>query len=71
MAIWLTGNREARGDHDWFTVTLNAGVTYRIHEDAVNTGVGTLQDPVMSLFNAYDANPLLTDDDSGVPATAR
>ena len=53
-------------DHDWFAVTLQAGMGYRIHVKGASTGDGSLFDPILA--GVYDASGVLVDgtgDDNG------
>ena len=49
-----TGTIELPGDQDWFAVTLEANVLYRIDLKGDSTGDGTLRDP--KLYGVYDSN---------------
>ena len=68
-----TGHVEKHGDVDWYAVTLEAGITYRIDLEGMPTGGGTLRDP--HLRGIYDANgnrvPGASDDDGGVELDSR
>lgn len=58
----LSGQIEASGDHDWFSVTLTAGTRYTINlNGAANTG---LYDPYTRLYSS-SGTLLASDDDSG------
>ena len=48
-----TGTIELPGDRDWFAVTLEANVVYRIDLKGDSTGDGTLRDPL--LHGIYDS----------------
>ena len=48
------GEIGAAADRDWFAVELEAGKTYRINTDGVQSGGGTL--PRGRLYNVYDAD---------------
>ncbi|NNE52602.1 MAG: DUF4214 domain-containing protein [Sulfitobacter sp.] len=64
-----TGEVEAPGDTDRFTVTLNAGTTYQINLLGADTGSGTLTDPfLVGAFSPGSSTPFsqTSDDDSGV-----
>ena len=54
-----TGNVEARGDHDWFAMTLQAGKVYQIDLEGRHTERGTLADP--ELYGLYDADGTFID----------
>ena len=62
-----TGEIEIGGDRDWFAVTLEAGRTYRIDLEGLETGAGTLYFP--ALRGIYNANgyyfPGTTNDTGG------
>ncbi len=67
-----TGNIEAEGDVDYFAVELQAGVTYQIDLEGVNTGVGTLVDPLLlGIFNASGEQVAASDDDGGSATNSR
>ena len=58
----VSGQIEASGDHDWFSVNLTAGTRYTINLDgAANTG---LYDPYVRLYHS-SGTLLASDDDSG------
>ena len=54
-----TGNVEARGDHDWFAMPLQAGKVYQIDLEGRHTERGTLADP--ELYGLYDADGTFID----------
>ncbi len=56
-----TGRIETSGDHDWFQVTLTAGVNYLFRESGSAHGLGSLSDTVMTLYNS--AGTLVTSND--------
>lgn len=62
-----TGDIETAYDHDWFSVSLQLGRSYRIDLEGSATFRGTLSDPF--LYGLYDSTGLLIDntldDDSG------
>lgn len=58
----LTGFVEEVGDSDWFSITLNAGITYDFF--LAGTENNGLLDPILSLYNSTGAF-LALDDDSG------
>lgn len=60
----ITGSLEASGDADWFSVSLTAGNQYRFDVRGVDSGGGTLSDPILALRNA-SGTVLADDDDSG------
>ena len=68
-----TGEIEARGDRDWFAVTLEADRTYRIDLEGSQTGAGTLSDPYPR--GVHDADGVLiagtTNDDGGTGFNSR
>ena len=51
------GRIETTADVDWFEVTLEAGKTYRIDQEGVRTGKGSLYDPY--LRGVHDADGVL------------
>ena len=62
----VTGDIETLGDRDWFSVTLEAGKTYRIDLEGTPTEKGTLVQPYFR--GVYDADGILiegTEDDNG------
>lgn len=65
VAAWL----EQAGDVDWFKVELARGV-YRFEAQGVDTGRGTLGDPIVTLI-AANGTQLAADDDSGTGLDAR
>ncbi len=69
----VTGDIEYENDRDWFAVTLEAGRTYRIDLEGLDTGAGTLRDPY--LYGVHDADGVLlagtTNGDSGVRFNSR
>ena len=68
-----TGEIDYDGDRDWFTVTLEAGKTYRIDLEGSYSDGGTLRDPY--LHGVYDAAGTLigdtADDDGGTRLNSR
>ncbi len=62
-----TGDIAARGDVDWFAVTLEAGKAYRVDLEGAQTGAGTLSDPYLRGIHDSDGNLVdgTADDDSG------
>ena len=54
-----TGEIETSWDRDWFTVTLEAGRTYRIDLEGIWTKAGTLREPY--LHGVHDAHGALLD----------
>ncbi len=68
-----TGEVETAGDRDWFAVTLEAGRTYRIDLEGLDTEAGTLRDPY--LYGVHDADgnlvPGTTNDDGDVGRNSR
>jgi len=51
-----TGSIETGGDHDWFRVTLTAGVRYRFYEHGTHSSQGTLTDTVLALWDSAGNN---------------
>ena len=63
-----TGEIEVGGDRDWFAVTFDAGGTYRIALEGLQTGAGTLSDPYLRGVHDADGNYLsgtTNDNDAG------
>ncbi len=60
----IEGNIQFSGDQDWFRITLTAGRIYQIDMQGVDSGAGTMPDPLLYLLDgsadplnlAYDAN---------------
>ena len=71
-----TGNIESATDSDWFRVDLEAGKTYQFDLEGVDTGRGTVPDPVMTLYDSSDNLIRYNDDNDNFnsriiyPATA-
>ena len=61
----VTGEIETGSDHDWFAVTLEAGRIYWFDLEGVDTGAGTLKDPLVK--GIYEANGNLIDDTDILP----
>ena len=59
-----TGNLETMGDRDWFRVSLTGGGAVTIDLEGQPTGVGTLVDPYLFLYDSAGQN-LIQDDDTG------
>ena len=57
-----TGALQQAGDHDWFAVNLQAGVSYAITETGHSGGGGTLADPFLQLHDASGAVVASNDD---------
>ncbi|WP_084462111.1 VCBS repeat-containing protein [Bradyrhizobium sp. WSM1417] len=57
------GNIEIAGDHDWFRVFLWSDQTYAINEQGTASGVGTLDDTLVTLRDSSGA--VLTSNDDG------
>ncbi len=64
------GQIEAKGDRDWFAVSLQAGNRYVFELKGAATGDGTLADPALRLLTAT-GSALATNDDAGGSANAR
>ena len=62
------GDIEASGDQDWFRVTLEAGIQYRIDLEGSPTGQGSLGDSYLrGIYNSAGTPiPGTSDDDGGV-----
>ena len=60
----FNGNVESAGDRDWVKIELVAGETYDIDVMGSVTGVGTLTDTVMAIYDA-DGNYIAGNDDGG------
>lgn len=66
------GTIEEEGDVDFFSVVLQAGVTYQIDLEGTDTGVGSLRDPFLTgVFNASGVQVAAANDDSGVGINSR
>ena len=67
-----TGTIEREGDVDFFSVQLEAGVTYQIDLEGSRTASGTLLDPFLTgVFNASGNQVFAADDDDGVSTNSR
>ena len=64
----VTGDITTAGDRDWFAVTLEAGMNYRIDLKGSSTGRGTLPDPELHGIHDSDGNRIAgtTNDDGGI-----
>jgi hypothetical protein len=60
-----TGNIEVSGDHDWFAISLTAGITYRFNLDGRDANAGTLSDPYLRLYDGWGSKLPGEDNDSG------
>ncbi|MBB1078138.1 PPC domain-containing protein [Rhodoferax sp. 4810] len=47
-----TGTIEVNSDTDWFAVTLTAGTTYLLNLQGSANGAGTLNDPMLYLYDS-------------------
>ncbi|MEO0486470.1 MAG: M10 family metallopeptidase [Pseudomonadota bacterium] len=61
----FSGSLNVGSDRDWVAVTLTAGETYLIDLQGSPSGVGTLSDPYLYLYNA-SGTLIAEDDDAGV-----
>jgi len=66
----VSGTIDFAGDQDWYRVTLVAGNQYAFELLAVDSGLGTLNDPLLRLLNG-SGTELVLDDDSGVGLESR
>ena len=68
-----TGEIDYENDRDWFTVTLEAGRTYRIDLEGSLTGAGTLWNPHLCGVHDADGNLIAgtTDDNGGAGYNSR
>ena len=68
-----TGTIGFANDRDWFSVTLEAGKSYRIDLEGSPTGAGTLNDPYLRGVHDADGNPIAgsSDDDGGIGPNSR
>ncbi len=67
-----TGVIEEEGDIDFFSVQLEAGVTYQIDLEGSRTASGDLLDPFLTgIFNANGIQVATQDDDDGVSTNSR
>ncbi len=60
-----SGTIDAIGDDDWYRVTLSAGQQYRFELKGLDSGQGTLSDPVLRLLDGAGSE-LAFNDDSGI-----
>ncbi len=60
----LAGTLDFNGDEDWVRVSLRAGVEYQIDLEGVSSGQGTLEDPVLGVYDAF-GGLIASDDDAG------
>ena len=60
----FSGSIGATGDEDWVRVYLQAGHSYVIDEQGSPSGVGTLSDPYLYLYNS-SGNQVAANDDGG------
>ncbi|HMQ94001.1 MAG TPA: DVUA0089 family protein [Amaricoccus sp.] len=60
----VTGEIEREYDEDWFAITFTLGETYTIDLQGQDSGLGTLHDPYLILYDA-DGNWVDENDDSG------
>ena len=68
-----TGEVDYYGDRDWFTVTLEAGKTYRFDLEGEDTGAGTLDDSYLHGIHDADGNLIdgTTNDNGGADLNSR
>ena len=66
----VTGDIEAAGDEDYFSLSVTSGVTYRIDVEGSPTNMGTLGNPYLFLHDASDTE-LAHNDDGGTGSNAR
>ena len=59
----VTGDIEAVGDEDYFSLSVTSGVSYQIDAEGSGTSMGTLDDPRLILLDASDT--VLTGNDDG------
>ncbi|HYC02734.1 MAG TPA: M10 family metallopeptidase C-terminal domain-containing protein [Azospirillaceae bacterium] len=60
----VTGGLQRQGDADWYKVSLKAGTAYAISLQGRTSADGSLEDPMLKLFNP-DGQFLVEDDDGG------
>lgn len=60
----ISGTVGSSGDIDWFQITLTAGHAYHFNLKGKDSGLGTLSDPYLELFDGA-GNYIAFDDDSG------
>ena len=65
----VSGTIDSPGDEDWYRVPLLAGHDYRIDLQGADSGLGTLDDPLLRVLDIF-GDELLFDDDSGEGAEA-
>ena len=61
--VGSTGSIEVSGDHDWYSVSLTAGVQYRFDEHGAHSSQGTLTDTVLALWDGAGTTQLASNDD--------
>ncbi|MBD8876179.1 putative Ig domain-containing protein [Roseibium polysiphoniae] len=61
----ITGTVDVAGDHDWYAVELEAGVSYQFSLRGAATSGGTLSDPFLALFDAAGVEIDFNDDHDG------
>ncbi len=66
----LSGQLGADGDNDRYAIILEAGTTYLFEMKGVASGVGTVEDTVLALFDA-DGNEVAFNDDGGLDLESR
>ncbi len=59
----VTSAIETDGDHDWFAISLQAGLMYNI--DLTGSGSDPLTDSYLEIFTASSTTPVTFDDDDG------
>ena len=58
----VTGEIDSETDKDWFKVVLEAGKTYQFDMEGVDTGRGTLTDPLLFLYDESGTHITYNDD---------
>lgn len=60
----VDGTLDFDGDTDWYQVSLTAGTNYQIDLQGAPSGLGTIADPLLRVFNA-SGDQVALDDDGG------
>lgn len=66
----VVGEIEVADDEDWFAIYMEAGISYAIDLEGVPTGMGTLSDPYLYLYDE-DGFEVAWDDDGGTDFNSR
>ena len=66
----VVGEIEVVDDEDWFAIYMEAGISYAIDLEGTPTGMGTLSDPYLYLYDE-DGYEVAWDDDGGTDFNSR